>query len=232
MTMNRDHGLTSTLLLAMIVTVMMTACRGKTEPSAANFTDAMTTYLRQRGDLCVARPDWPVDVTLDDFAARTRDAVQMPALERVGLVDSSVLPDASKVTRYQLTAEGRRHYIDRSTHQPVSPESPRHASADFCVAHLSLDRLVGWELRPGSATSPARALATYTYRIDAPSWTQDPGVRRAFPAVDRVISGAHAASLEEELILTPAGWVANELLPSGAAEMQPHVAETTPARRP
>ncbi|HEY4183677.1 MAG TPA: hypothetical protein VGP07_01355 [Polyangia bacterium] len=220
MTTKRSLWLTVGLLLTT------EACRSKTEPSVTTFTRAMNAYLQARGDLCIARTEWPVDVTLDDFAARTRDAVQMPALERVGVVDSSVIPGASKVTRYQLTALGRARYIDRATHQPLSPESTRRAGADFCMARLSLDKIVGWELRKG-ATGPNRALVTYQYQVEAPAWTQNPAVRGAFPAVARVIGGARSAALEEELTSTTDGWVANELLPAGATEAPARMASVT-----
>jgi hypothetical protein len=221
------------LWLAALLFLTTGACHAKTEASVDNFTAAMTTYLQQRGDLCIARSDWPVDVTLDDFAAKTRDAIQLPALERLGLVDSSVVSGASKVTRYQLTAEGRRHYLDRETHRAVSPESPRHGNADFCVAHLALDKIVGWDLhqRSGATTeATTSAVIRYTYRVEAPAWTRAPAARRAFPAVDRVINGAHAATLDEEVTLTAAGWVANELLPQASPEPRPRIAATTRAR--
>ena len=38
------------------------AGRSKTEPSRADFTRGMQAYLEQRGDLCVGRPSWPIDV--------------------------------------------------------------------------------------------------------------------------------------------------------------------------
>jgi hypothetical protein len=217
--------------------LLVGACRHRPDATAANlanFTAAMNAYLQSRGDLCIARAEWPVDVTLADFAARTRDAVQMPVLERLGLVDSAALSGASKVTRYRLTEKGRQQYLDRGTHRPVSAEGPNRGDADFCVAHLTLDRIVGWEIHPGEpkgesardleddpksashAAPPTDATLSYTFHVVAPAWTRDPAFERAFPAVSRVVRGDGVAQLTETLTLTPAGWTANELLPAAA----------------
>jgi hypothetical protein len=191
------------------------ACGSKTDPSARNFTDGMKAYLAARGDLCIGRPAWPVDVGARDLAARTQDGLQLPVLENLGLARS--IPDPSGGRRYRLTAKGRGRYIDRRTRRPVSPddeEAPAHA--DFCVVALGLDRVVAWEVRkaaaPGEATT---AVVTYTYTVEAPPWARDPAFQRVFPAVARVVSGAGSARLVEGFTLTATGWVANELLPAG-----------------
>lgn len=220
--------------------LLVGACRHRPDVTAANlanFTAAMNAYLQSRGDLCIGRAEWPVDVTLADVTARTRDAVQMPVLERLGLVDAAVLSGASQVTRYRLTENGRQQYLERGTHRPVSAEGPNRGDADFCVAHLSLDRIVGWEIHPGerkverarnlendpksapqapAAAPPTDATLTYTFHVVAPAWTRDPAFERAFPAVSRVVRGAGVAQLTETLTLTPTGWTANELLPAAS----------------
>lgn len=206
------------LWLAATLAVSMTAgaCRSKGQPpDRHDLTKAITTYLQKRGDLCIARADWPVDVTPDDFAAQTRDGVQMPVLESLKLVESSILPGG--VIRYQLTTLGKQHYIDRDTRQPVSPDSPRHKASDFCVARLTLDQITHVELHE-APDQPSHAVVTYTYDVEAPAWTRDPSARRVFPAVARLLSGARSATLQEELTLAPEGWVANELLPDVLAK--------------
>jgi len=209
-------SMTKTLCLAGALAVLAGACRSNRDAGLKDFTRAMNAYLQKRGDLCIGRADWPVDVTRDDATARTRDATQMPVLEQLKLVESTPLPGAA--TRYQLTALGRRQYIDRETRQPASPDSPQHDTTDFCVARLTLDQIKHVELHE-AANAPTRAVITYTYGVTAPEWTRDPAARRAFPAVDRVVSGAHTATLQEELTRTAEGWVANELLPASGAAM-------------
>ncbi|HXJ23794.1 MAG TPA: hypothetical protein VMT03_26595 [Polyangia bacterium] len=209
-------SMTKTFCLAALA-LAAGACRSRAKaPDATDYTRAMNAYLQKRGDLCIARADWPVDVTPGDVAEGTRDAVQMPVLEKLKLVESAPVPQAPGVTRYRLTALGKQQYIDRETRRPVSPDGPRQGMADFCVARLSLDQIKHVELHQ-VPNVPPHAVITYTYDVAAPDWTRDPAARRVFPAVDRVVSGAHTASLREELTLTPDGWVANELLPAAGA---------------
>jgi hypothetical protein len=59
---------------------------------------------------------------------------------------------------------------------------------------------------------------TYTYRVTAAPWTEEPEIRQVFPAVTQVVLGAGGAQLKEGFTLTDRGWVANELV---AANAQP-----------
>jgi hypothetical protein len=192
--------------------------------ATATVTEALQTYLARRGDLCVARPTWPVDVTEQDQAQRSRDALQLPVLERLGVVSSSPAtvrvdgeggPALVSVRRYRLTGRGRSLYIDRRTRQPASDAVLGSAYADLCLARLTLDRITRVEMHPNDQ-HPASARVSYTYRVDAPDWMRDPEARRVFPAVARVIGGTGQAELEEGLVMTEAGWVANELLEASA----------------
>ena len=68
--------------------------------------------------------------------ASAADAVQLPVLERLGLVTSTVLAERRagvatpfNMRRYRLTAEGRKHYIDRETRLPVAPDDPHAGGA-------------------------------------------------------------------------------------------------------
>jgi hypothetical protein len=206
---------TKLILLAAALLAGAGACGSKTDANRRNFTDGMKAYLAARGDLCVGRPAWPVDVGARALAARAQDGLQLPVLENLGLTKS--IPDPSGGRRYRLTAKGRERYIDRRTRQPVSPDdedSPAHA--DFCVVALRLDRVVAWEVHEAAgAGQSTTAVVTYTYTVEAPPWARDPAFQRAFPAVARVVNGAGSAQLVEGFTLTPTGWVANELLPAG-----------------
>ncbi|HVU51287.1 MAG TPA: hypothetical protein VHL80_11405 [Polyangia bacterium] len=184
--------------------------------TADTFTRAVQAYLDRRGDLCVGRPTWPIDVP--EGARLGPDVVQLPVLERLGVVTSTVLPERRagvatpfNLRRYRLTAEGRKRYIDRETRLPVAPEDPpAGARADFCVLSLALGKVTRWEVQPGATPT---ATVSYTYTVDAPAWVRDPGFQRVFPAVARLVAGAGTAELVEGFTLAPAGWTANELLP-------------------
>jgi hypothetical protein len=59
------------------------------QPSERELTSAVKHYLSDHGDLCVGKFAWPRVVTQEDQAAHTNDAVQLPVLERLGLVEST-----------------------------------------------------------------------------------------------------------------------------------------------
>ena len=189
----------------------LAGCHAKGEPTRDNFTKAMNAFLTERGDLCLGKTTWPIDVTQREFQHGSRNALQMPVLEHLGLVQGSneqaqIATDDGSVTvdvkRYRLTDSGQEYVRARGAHE-----------SDFCVAKLSLDTIVGWELAGADAgASPRTAVVTYTYRIDAAPFTREPEVKRVFPAVDRVVQGAGTAQLKEGFTLTDSGWVADELL--------------------
>ena len=185
-----------------------------------NFTQGMNAYLAKRGDLCLAKYDWPVDVTPAEFAAGSRNAVQMPVLQKLGLVDvfeasveaktdKAVVP--TKVKRYQLTESGKKYYLTRELRTLASDGSKTVHQGDFCVAKLSLDKIVAWD-PPTNDSARRETVVTYTYTVEAAPWLQDPGAKRVFPMVDRVVQGARVAQLQEAFALTKDGWVAKDLL--------------------
>ena len=114
-------------------------------------------------------------------------------------------PTEITVTRYVLTEEGKKYLHTRGT-----PDT----QADFCAAHLTLDKVVGWEARKetGDADKAKNAAAaavsvTYTYKVEAAPWTGDADVQKAFPMVDRVVRGAGTMQLKQNFRHTDSGWV-------------------------
>lgn len=109
--------------LLLVGLALLGACRSKPapDPRAANrdnFTRGMIAYLAVHGELCLGK-EFPLDVTEREFQLHARNAVQMPALERLGLVTSSAAigqqttedgPVAVPVTRFDLTPTGRQYY--------------------------------------------------------------------------------------------------------------------------
>jgi hypothetical protein len=199
---------------------LLAACDDTRELNRANLTQALNDYLDRRGDLCLAKGDWPVDVTEQERRTGSRNALQMPVFERLGLVRASdatvqrLGDDAAaapvKVRRYVLTAEGRKYYLARPERKNPSGNRFADGRHDFCAAHLSLDKVVGWEQasRPGAA---GEAVVTYTYRVNPAPWTADPGVRAVFPMVDAVIRGAGTMQLKQAMVLGDGGWEAKDL---------------------
>jgi hypothetical protein len=205
-----------TILCALLL-ALLAGCHDTRELNRANLTRALNDYLDQRGDLCLAKSEWPVDVTEQELRTGSRNALQMPVLERLGLASASDetverdgddgVPATIKVRRYSLTARGRKYYLSRPPHKNPGGNRFAEAAHDLCAARLSLDRVVGWE----TASSPGTAVVTYTYRVAPAPWTADPGARAVFPMVDAVIGGAGVRQLKQTMLLGAGGWGAKDL---------------------
>jgi hypothetical protein len=201
------------LLLLISLGTSLAACGGGSRAAANRdaFSEAVNGYLSKRGDLCLGKYEWPVEVSAQEFQIGGRNAVQMPVLEKLGVVRSMTAktedpsqPSQSEaaVRRYELTDAGRKYYRARA-------DAGMHGhTADFCAAKLSLDKIVGWEVHKNGAQS--EAVVTYTYRVDAAPWAQDSDAQRVFPAVARVLNGAGKSQLREVFALTEHGWTAKD----------------------
>jgi hypothetical protein len=167
---------------------------------------AIETYLHEKGKYCLGKYDWPIEVSDGDRRNRSRDAVQMPVLEKVGLVSSSSADQG--VARYDLTAEGRKYYVDKQTiTRGAGGQAMQHAK-DLCAATLVLDRVVSWEA-PQDGDGRTQVLVKYTYKVtSAADWTRDSEVARAFPMMHRILEGAGSQQLEQLLNWSGHRWVA------------------------
>jgi hypothetical protein len=175
-------------------------------PSRANFTAAVNDYLAQRGHLCLAKYEWPITVTAAGRQARSLDAQQMPVLESLGLVSGR---DVGTAREYALSAEGQKYYLHVPVVITTATQHLTH-SADFCVASLSLDRVMGWE-KPILLDGRTVTSVLFTYKIAPAPWTRTPEARRAFPVVARAVENAGTRQLRLGVHLGPRGWIADEL---------------------
>ena len=193
---------------------MLGACTP--EANRENLTQGMNDYLSKHGNLCLAKQNWPIEITPADFAAGMRDAIQMPVLQKLGLISVSDVSVKTKdgnktsvtmIKRYQLTEDGKKYYLTRESDIPASSDGKHSPKGDLCVAQLTLDKIVAWEpLTDNNALK--ETLVTYTYNVKAATWLQDPDAKRVFPMIDRVVQGAHVAQLKEAFVLSKNGWVA------------------------
>jgi hypothetical protein len=204
--MNKKKIFVPLVAVSAAALALLAGC-GPQQPEAnlQNLTVAMNAYLAKKGDLCLGKTQWPIDVPQREVGTRARNAVQMPVLEHAGLVSASAAkvedardgeqPTEIAVTRYVLTEEGKKYV------------HTREAQPDFCAARLTLDKLVGWEARKDKDGKDASAVVvTYTYKVDAAPWTGDADVRKAFPMVDRVVRGAGTMQLKQNFKRTEGGW--------------------------
>jgi hypothetical protein len=183
------------------------------EPTREGLARAVTDYLADHGDLCVGKFTWPRTVTAQDEQEKTNDAVQLPVLERLGLVVAADMPapgaavpgllaraTAGAATAgagpegaqpvsgkvYSLTEKGRRYYLQRKHVTLGAHDLPTEHDADLCVGHLSLDKVVKWS-PPERVRGDLVTLVQYTYHIEAADWMADPEARQVFPVIDRII---------------------------------------------
>ena len=208
--------------LFMIATLCLSAagiCGTPVEPNPAKLRAALERYLAQQGNLCLGKYDWPIAVSAHDIEVGTRDAVQMPVLEKLGLVVSSGIPATGRegepvrmaaVTRYALTAAGRKFYLNKGATSAVPGGAKVERRGDFCAAKLSLDRIIGWDELKADARR-REIVVTYTYRIAAAPWTRNAEIQKVFPMVDRVIKGEGTMQLKQRFRLTEGGWAAVSL---------------------
>jgi hypothetical protein len=185
---------------------------GTAQPSESELTRAVAHYLSDHGDLCVGKFTWPRVVTQQDQLTHTNDAVQLPVLERLGLVESTEIaaPVAADATtnaavlgsqsgstaataetarRYSLTAKGRRFYLQKKRTTLGVHDQPVEHDQDLCVARLKLDRVVKWS-PPEQVHGHSETVVRYTYHVKSADWMADPEARKVFPVVDRIIRGA------------------------------------------
>jgi hypothetical protein len=181
-------------------------------PSREAFEAGVRTFLADgHGQLCLGMYDWPIDLSEAEAGAGSRHAVQLPVFEKLGLARSTILPAPRStenpdgaVKRYELTDEGRRYY---KPHPHTGRDGAAHPN-DFCVAHISLDKVEGWQLDSHDAQHAA-ATVSYTYRIEPAPWLLDPDAQRVLPMVAKVIKGADGhLQMHQGFALQQQGWVA------------------------
>ncbi|MFL6698306.1 MAG: hypothetical protein ACJ8GJ_14180 [Vitreoscilla sp.] len=186
-------------------------------PDRTTAAVAVARYLAEHGDFCLGKMDWPVDISALDERARGRDVVQMPVLESLGLVRSSVATalrvegaDVEEggparpvaVRRYELTPLGQQFVRDREVVMASAGGDKIVRRRDLCAAHLSLQQVVAVE--PGDA--PRSFVASFTYEAVPVAWAVAPEFQRVFPMAARVIGGAGRLQLKQAFAWSGDGW--------------------------
>jgi hypothetical protein len=171
-----------------------------------NFKLALQTYLSAHGDMCIGKFSWPIDVSYRDAQARSANSLQLPVMQKMGLVSAQQIDDRGEpVMRYQLTDAGRKFYV----HKPMQSLTPQGTvlthDGDFCYGHIQLDQIIGWD-RVQPVQGQPQTVVTYTYRIDAAPWTQNADARRAFPVVAMIVDSGGVLQLKQALRLSDKGW--------------------------
>jgi hypothetical protein len=190
-------------------TVATIPAQAAAQPDNKALAAGLSKYLAQHGDVCVGKFDWPIDVAPGDAEAGSRDAVQLPVLEQLGLVDaaSGMVVRTDKegvrqevpVQRYSLTEAGKKFYLKRDT-TTVSKSGEKIArQGDFCAGKLRLVKVVGWD-----ATTET---ASYTYKFVAAPWMLEPSAQQVFPMIAYIMKGEGRLQMKQRLRLNRGRWV-------------------------
>jgi len=200
-------------LAGIAVICALAACsagRDANAPTAENLAAPLDDYLAQRGDICLAMFDWPIDLTEAEAGSGARHAVQFPVMEQLGLVQSTIVaapkskenPDGA-TKRFDLTDAGRKFYKPH----PYASRGTEHAS-DFCVAHLKREKIVDVKVDTSDARHPL-AVVSYTYQVESAPWMQNADAQRVFPMITRIMNGAGGPlQLRQGFRRDDKGWVA------------------------
>jgi hypothetical protein len=184
-------------------------------PSDKDLVPAVKAFLADHGDLCLAWYTWPRDLTAAEQQTGMNEAVQLPVLERLGIVQSAEIPAsvpkdtaaaAIGAKRYTLTAKGRQYYLRKKRTILNVHSQPEVHDADFCVAHLTLDKVMKWS-PPESVNGYPETMVQYTYHIKAADWMADPEAQKVFPVVDRIIRGQGKLLMSVSAQLQDGKWV-------------------------
>jgi hypothetical protein len=185
-------------------------------PDQKALRHALEQYLAKQGHVCLGKFDWPIDVSQQDFQHNARDAVQMPVLEKLGLVTSTVAEaqrvvndDGAKETipvkRYELTRVGRKSYLNKDTTRGSGAAQVEHHK-DLCAAKLTLDKIVRWD--ESQSAEVRGGTLFYTYHVTAVPWALTADAQKVFPMVDRIIKGEGTLQLAQRMQLGKEGWIA------------------------
>ncbi|MFC0400208.1 hypothetical protein [Paraburkholderia rhizosphaerae] len=173
------------------------------EPNRENLTAALSSFLDAHGDMCIGKMKWPIDITKDEAQQRTANSLQLPVLEKVGLVHKQQISDSTM--RYTLSDEGKKYYLDKQLPSMAANGTVTMHQGDVCYGKLHIDKVIGWDL-PHNVNGTERTVITYTYTIEAAPWTRDPDVQRVFPVVAMVVRSGGALQLKQVVVLTKDGW--------------------------
>jgi len=182
-----------------------------TNPDQKQLAQAVKAFLADHGDLCMAKYSWPRDVTPGDEKTDPKDAIQLPVLERLGLVHSVEVPKpqtsaAEPTRRYSLTEKGRKYYLQKKHTVIGRHDYVMEHDADFCVAHLTLDKVVKWS-PPEPVHDHLETVVRYTYHVKPADWMSQPEAQKVFPIADKIIRGDGTLLMSATVALQDGKWV-------------------------
>ena len=191
-----------------LLTVAAAQANVPAAPSQKSLKPAVKKYLEEKGAFCLGKFEWPIAVSDEDRKTGTHDALQMPVLEKLGLVVAADSPGEPGIKNYSLTEAGQKYYLTKPIITVNSAGQKIKHPGDLCPAKLELDKVVAWD-PPSVVDGKTQTTVKYTYRIaKAADWTQDPEVRKVFPMIARILDNAGSQQLMQLFAWSGHGWVA------------------------
>jgi hypothetical protein len=198
----------ATTTLATLFAVAAAQANVPAAPSQKSLKPAVRKYLEEKGNFCLGKFEWPIAVSDEDRKAGTNNALQMPVLEKLGLVAVSDSPGDPTIKNYSLTEEGQKYYLTKQTITVNSAGQRIRHPGDLCPAKLQLDKVVAWD-PPSVVEGKTQTTVKFTYRIaKAAEWTQDPDVRKVFPMIAKILDSAGSQQLMQLFVWSGHAWVA------------------------
>src|SRR5580704_13443424 len=99
--------------LATLLAVAAAHANVPAAPSQKSLKPAVRKYLEEKGNFCLGKFEWPIAVSEEDRKTGTNNALQMPVLEKLGLVVVSDSPGDPSIRNYSLTEEGQKYYLTK-----------------------------------------------------------------------------------------------------------------------
>ena len=201
-------NLATTTILATLFAVAAAQANVPAAPSQKSLKPAVRKYLEEKGNFCLGKFEWPIAVSDEDRKAGTNNALQMPVLEKLGLVAVSDSPGDPTIKNYSLTEEGQKYYLTKQTITVNSAGQRIRHPGDLCPAKLQLDKVVAWD-PPSVVEGKTQTTVKFTYRIaKAAEWTEDPDVRKVFPMIAKILDSAGSQQLMQLFVWSGHAWVA------------------------
>ena len=198
----------ATTTLATLFAVAAAQANVPAAPSQKSLKPAVRKYLEEKGNFCLGKFEWPIAVSDEDRKTGTNNALQMPVLEKLGLVVASDSPGDPSIKNYSLTEEGQKYYHTKQTITVNSAGQRIRHPGDLCPAKLQLDKVVAWD-PPSVVEGKTQTTVKFTYRIaKAAEWTQDPDVRKVFPMIAKILDSAGSQQLMQLFVWSGHAWVA------------------------
>lgn len=189
----------------------------------ANLGQALQAFLAQHGDICLAKYDWPIDVSTRDIEGHSRDSIQLPVMAQQGLVIArpgyviwkNEAGDEERVstTRYELTELGRRYF--KADHEAVLHPSGGPAvvrRGDFCAGHLDMLSIAKISEPVVTEGQPRTASVEYRYRFTPEPWVRNEQIRTVFPMIDKIIKEQDTLLMTQRFHFDGQRWVADTTL--------------------